>query len=75
MLVSSQAGDELVSERLDASLEVGGLLGLPVGAAAGNSLAAGKSNVEHVLLVMPVVTGEAIVGEAELAQRQRGFAG
>lgn len=70
-----QAADQLVTKAFDALRKVGGVGSLPIGAIlAGNGISAGKGNVHNILGVMAVVASEVLVGEAQLAHRQRRFA-
>lgn len=70
-----QTSNQLVTDGLDAVLEILGVLGLPVGLGSRHSILTSETNEENVVSIVSVVTVKVLIREAEIRQRNRGLAG
>lgn len=70
-----QASNQFVTECLDAVLKGPRVICFPVGTASRNGIISHKPNVQHIVLVVAVVSADIVIGKAKLRQRNGRFTG
>lgn len=69
IFLSTKLSNEAITQPLDTLLKSPSVASSPGSTSTGDRILTHKTNVEHILLSMAVVTGDTIIGKAQLSQR------